>query len=125
MTIRTLPLQDCIAEGYSQSAKYSVLEAKFGDGYKQVAPNGINNKRLTWSITYKNLDEDTFATVMDFIDSLKGSEPFYATPRGSVQQVWQLGANEVQITETAVSNLSGKTYRNISFVIEKVPYAVN
>ena len=117
--MKVLPLQDHIAVGYALSHKWSVLTAQFGDGYKQVAPNGINNKRSTWTITYKNLNEEKYNTVMNFLDSLKGTETFEATPRGYTGPiVCMLADNEVSVTETAVQHETDYTYRDISFTVE-------
>ena len=118
--MKTLPLQTYIDTGYSQNIKYAVFSAQFGDGYKQTAANGINNKSVKWNVTYKNLNETNFTTLMNFIDELKGAEPFYATPRGSTQQTWCLYDNEIQVTETAVSELDGSVYRTVTFTVEKV-----
>jgi len=118
--MKTLPLQNYIDTGFSQLIKYNTLSARFGDGYRQDAPNGINNKIVTWSITYKNLDQENFTTVMNFLDSLKGAEHFYATPRGELQAEWILGDSEVQITETAVQHETDYTYKSITFTIERI-----
>lgn len=116
--MKVLPLQNYIAVGYTQSHSWSVLKAQFGDGYKQTAANGLNNKRSKISITYKNLNEDLFAIVMDFFDSLNGAEKFEFTPRGSATLVCIIGDNEMTITETAAQFDTDLTWRDISVTLE-------
>lgn len=103
------------------SHKWSVLKAQFGDGYKQIAANGLNNKRSTISITYKNLNEEKFDVVMNFFDGLNGAEKFEFTPRGySTPLVCIVGDNELSVNETAVQNGTDLTWRDISVTLEVV-----
>jgi phage-related protein len=37
----------------SGTVKFRTLSARFGDGYEQTAPDGINNKLESWPLTFE------------------------------------------------------------------------
>lgn len=114
-----LPLQDHIAKTSSLAVKYRTLSAQFGDGYEQTADDGINSKVVTWDVTYNNLNEDKADTLIAFLDNVRGSTSFYATPRGESQQLWRLVPESLKISHVAVSNIDGEVYRTLSFQLKK------
>lgn len=71
---------------YSQEPQveyaYAELSARFGDGYEQVAPDGINNERQTWNIElWGHLQADDMAGVRSFLRLRKTrGESFFWTP---------------------------------------------
>lgn len=119
MSYTTLPLQDHISEQSTIDITYSTLSAQFGDGYEQTAANGINNKQKNWQVTYYALDETKFNQVMTFVDSVGGHLPFYATPRGEVQQTWRVVPNSVKVSHVAVSNIDGKVWRGLQMTLKR------
>lgn len=62
--------------------KHDVATAQFGDGFKQTAGLGINNRRETWDLTfYRNTD--IIKDIKNFLDDHKGYLPFeWETPYG-------------------------------------------
>lgn len=89
MPTRTLPLQNLIDDkDVTISHEYKIFESNLGDGYKQLAPNGINNETRTVSIKYKNLRPNDYNTVLSFIRSLKGVTPVYFTVPGESASLW-------------------------------------
>ncbi len=115
MAITTLPLQDHIAEQSEIAVTYNTLSAQFGDGYEQTAAAGINNKQKTWSVTYNTMDESTANTVLNYLDTVGGHIPFYATPRGEAQQTWRLIPSSLKIQHIVVSSITDEVYRSVSF----------
>jgi len=68
MTI--LALQSFISQSSTKTRAHRILSAQFGDGYRQTAPDGINNRIDTWSINYENLstaDRDTLWVFLDLV----------------------------------------------------------
>ncbi len=121
MAIATLPLQECITHETELTVEYPTLSAQFGDGYEQTSDYGINNKKVIWSVTYKNLNAAQTATLTAFLDSVRGTLPFYATPRGETQQTWKLVPTSVKRTTTAVSYTDPTDIRKtITFQAKKV-----
>lgn len=48
----------CVRIGASEQITKSVYQAKFGDGYEQIAENGINNAAQSWSLSCNGKLED-------------------------------------------------------------------
>ncbi|WP_421547947.1 phage tail protein [Pseudomonas sp. QD4] len=61
------------------SVEFRLKSAQFGDGYRQVAQDGINNKTQSWPLTFVG-DDKKIKPIIDFIDSHQGAMPFYWTP---------------------------------------------
>lgn len=57
------------------SKSYRVREVSFGDGYKQVAGDGINSSQEDYKIKYVG-DIVEAREVMDFLDEHAGFTPF-------------------------------------------------
>ncbi len=55
------------------------LTAQFGDGYRQVAGDGINNKVQSWPLTFSGSKQEMHA-VMSFLDRHAGIASFLWTP---------------------------------------------
>lgn len=49
--------------------------AKFGDGYQQVAQDGINNKSQSWPLTFVG-GAALITSIRDFLDRQAGAIPF-------------------------------------------------
>ncbi|USE81159.1 phage tail protein [Cupriavidus gilardii] len=63
--------------------------AQFGDGYKQVVADGINNKQQTWPMKFVG-DAARIRSIMDFIDRHAGYKSFYWTPPQGVQGLYRI-----------------------------------
>lgn len=60
--------------GTSGSGEFNMFSSKFGDGYSQDIPNGINNEVQKWNVEVSGYEKDV-QPVVDFIRSHKG-QPF-------------------------------------------------
>lgn len=104
MTTQKLPLQHLIDDrDVNITYEYKIFESNLGDGYRQLAPNGINNETRTVSIKYKNLKPSEFKKVLDFIRSLKGVTPVYFTVPGEKQSLWTVDPS-FQTSQTVIAN---------------------
>ena len=65
-----LPLPTKIALTSDKSVTFRAITAQFGDGYQQVAPNGINTKIASWSVEWGALTLAERATVEGVLDSV-------------------------------------------------------
>lgn len=59
----------------------SIRELRFGDGYRQIAKEGINRAPQKWSLVFDR-DQSEIAAIQTFIDAHEG-EWFTWTPPGS------------------------------------------
>lgn len=62
-------------------------KAQFGDGYKQVAADGLNNESESWPLTFRG-KEAYIREILAFLRARKGSESFYWTPPLGEQTYW-------------------------------------
>lgn len=58
--------------GLNRQVSYSLLTAKFGDGYEQRALNGINNKQETINVTFNNRNYKEGNLIAAFFDQKRG-----------------------------------------------------
>ncbi|QZI72889.1 phage tail protein [Pseudomonas protegens] len=61
------------------TVSFRTRSAKFGDGYEQVARDGINNRSQSWPLTFIG-SAAKIKPIMDFIDARGGINPFYWSP---------------------------------------------
>lgn len=60
----------------SADVTFRTRKAQFGDGYTQVAGDGLNNKGQTWSLEFVG-DESTIKAIVNFLDSHAGIKSFF------------------------------------------------
>jgi phage-related protein len=72
-----------------------VLSAQFGDGYKQQAADGINNKSQSWPLTFTGFSAKVTA-IRDFLDACGGYQAFYWTPPLGAQGFYKTSTYNVQ-----------------------------
>lgn len=63
--------------GSSGTGEFNMFSSKFGDGYSQDIPNGVNNETQKWSVkvSSKGGPDRTFQQALDFIRAQRG-QPF-------------------------------------------------
>mgnify|MGYP003109826395 FL=1 len=72
---------------YNQSAQISprVLSVRFGDGYTQRIPDGINNNLLNLELSFENRTEKEATAILHFLNARRGAEAFAYTPPSPYQ----------------------------------------
>lgn len=66
-------------KGLTRNSTPKVLVAKFGDGYEQRLPNGINSIDETFSATFNNRTKEEIDDITGYLASLKGATSFTYT----------------------------------------------
>jgi phage-related protein len=66
--------------GASGTIEFTILKARFGDGYSQVAQDGIKMQR--WPLSFDG-GIDMIQPIIDFLDRHAGWKSFYWTPPGT------------------------------------------
>ena len=117
MAVQKLPLQQYLADDQSVAYKYRIMTASFGDGYAQVAPDGINNESREVTFRYQNLTIQDFNKVMNFLRALKGVTPFSVKLHGeNATQNYRLNPQSLQTSVTAKHMTDASiVYRTITF----------
>jgi phage-related protein len=64
-----------------------VKKSQFGDGYQQVAADGINNQSESWPLTFRG-SEAAIRPIKDFLVARGGAQSFYWTPPLGDQALW-------------------------------------
>lgn len=67
---------------YNQGAEISprILAVRFGDGYTQRVPDGINNNLLNLDLAFENRSEKEATAIAHFLNTRRGAEAFCYTP---------------------------------------------
>lgn len=74
-----------IASDAVRSVKPSVYSAKFGDGYEQNAPAGINFQPETWDLQFKCRSPTDADAILAFLRAQGGWQKFqWTAPRAAV-----------------------------------------
>ncbi|MFW8567076.1 phage tail protein [Orrella sp. 11846] len=58
---------------------YRVIDAQFGDGYKQSVGDGLNTETSSWSLSFRGRS-DKIAPIRNFLRARQGFQPFKWTP---------------------------------------------
>ncbi|MFZ6726158.1 phage tail protein [Undibacterium sp. MH2W] len=72
----------------SLAPKYRTLNAQFGDGYSQVAADGINNVVNSAQLTFRGRSADMLP-ILSFLNAKAGVVSFYWTPPLGVQGTYR------------------------------------
>jgi phage-related protein len=82
MAFPTMPagLRAKITRSASKDMEEVILQASLGDGYGQVAEDGLNAKREVWTIEFAPLDETLLTAFRDFYNTVGVTKPFWWTP---------------------------------------------
>lgn len=72
--------------GAKQKPEVRLLRADFGDGYTQVAPDGLNHIRKIWDLTWPVLSQTDAETIYGFFDNMGGCQDFLYTVPGTPNQ---------------------------------------
>lgn len=75
----------------SETTDYRVRKAEFGDGYVQVAKDGINSSTVKYELTWPVLSLADAATIKAFFDARGGYEYFYYTVPGDIERAYRNG----------------------------------
>ncbi len=85
-----MPLPNKITNDSDKSTSFRELAGQFGDGYKQVAPDGINNKIDSWNITWGNLTIAEATTVETALNTVGSWGILTWTPFGETLKKYRM-----------------------------------
>lgn len=66
--------------GSTREANPRLRAVKFGDGYEQIAPDGINHNPLRFSVAFAKRSRREAQYILDFLEARGGYEEFYWVP---------------------------------------------
>ncbi len=107
-----LPLTTRIDQSSARERTYRTLTAKFGNGYGQSIPDGINNVVDTWSVSYSDLTQTERDLVMVALDAVRGWDYLtWQAPGDASSKKWKLVSS---VKEKTTGHLF-----NVSFTLEQ------
>ncbi len=84
---------------------YRTLKAQFGDGYAQMAADGLNNRMDSWPLQFACTPSEMQA-IKAFMDAQGGYKAFNWTPPGGTQGLYRNGPVALTPTNHATWYLS-------------------
>lgn len=87
------------------SVKLRTRSAQFGDGYQQVAPDGINNRTSSWPLKFVG-GAARIQEIQAFIDRHAGAKSFLWTPPLGAQGRYRIGEYTPAVEAAGVYSLS-------------------
>lgn len=103
MTIPTFPF--AVDTSRLQRAP-ALRKAKYGDGYQQSAPAGLNSNLRKYSVTISPKKGEDIDLVDAFLSERAGWQPFYWTPPGAstpilvVCESWDVDETNLQVAKS-------------------------
>lgn len=91
--------------GVQGSVKLRTRSAQFGDGYQQVASDGINNRTRSWPLKFVG-GANRIQEIQDFIDRHAGAKSFLWTPPLGRQGRFRIGEYTPAVEAGGVYSLS-------------------
>jgi phage-related protein len=73
--------------GMSGTVNFRTRSAQFGNGYKQIAADGLNSEVESWPLTFGGTEEE-MKPISDFLRRHKGATAFLWTPPLGTQSLW-------------------------------------
>lgn len=74
--------------GATESFEANVNEAKYGDGYVQRTPIGLNNVDVTREVSFTLRTKAEVDAISTFLESQMGANPFDWTPPGEATRYY-------------------------------------
>lgn len=88
MAILTFDAKWCPRINASADVKFRTRKAEFGDGYTQVAGDGINSIKQEWALEFVG-DETYIKEIKTFLENHAGIKSFYWTPPLGTKNLWR------------------------------------
>lgn len=72
---------------WNEVSEPKLRKMSYGDGYEQVAPDGINHQLRKWKVSYSQQRGDMVKPIYDFLRDTGGVDAFLCRPPGEVAMV--------------------------------------
>lgn len=99
--------------GFTADTNPRVFSAKFGDGYSQRIPAGINNLEQSWNLQFQNNPINTANAIEAFFRSKNGAQSFTWIPPGDTSEVRVVCTKWSKVYETSISRTINATFERV------------
>ncbi len=97
--VETLPLIKLITTASIKTVENRILEAQFGNGYRQVTSDGLNSNIDKWKIQYAPITGVNLATLDTFLNTVGVIDWFTWIPLGeTTSKKWRIDKNSLTRT---------------------------
>ena len=86
-----VPVMAPSVQNTQKNITYLTKKASFGDNYVQIAKDGINNKKVIWTVQWDMILDTDADTIEAFMDGLGGSGTFTYTMPTDIQRRYTCG----------------------------------
>lgn len=99
--------------GFNSSSTPRVRTAKYGDGYVQRVPDGINNIDQTWELQFQSQEIDTANSIENFLAARGGSVSFSWLPPGETSEVRVICPKWSKNYESSITRSISATFERV------------
>jgi phage-related protein len=108
-----LPLTTFISPESARKRSFKTKRAEFGNGYAQSAPDGINNVKDVWNITYELLTDTNRGTLTSVLNTVQTWDYLtWTAPGDSTSKRWLM-------TSDGYTEKTSGVYWTVSFTLEQ------
>ena len=101
------------SRGFTSDSSPKVNIAKFGDGYAQRVPAGINNIDKTWNLTFQSQPIATANAIETFLVLKQGAIPFSWLPTGDSTEVQVVCSKWSKVYESHLTSTISATFERV------------
>jgi phage-related protein len=84
-----MPLSTKISQNSTRTRDYRLLTARYGNGYEQRSPDGINYVEDKWSVMWENISTSDYLTLQVALDTAGGWDYFtWQAPGDTPTKKW-------------------------------------
>ncbi len=106
------------ANNTARTTTHKTKQVQYGDGYKQLAPAGINNKIDTWDLTLPLINEASLSILEAFFDLVGQHKLFTWTPPRGIAGIYRV-SSPVKYQSNGL-DYGRKTRTTVTFSIELI-----
>jgi phage-related protein len=99
--------------GFTKDTTPKVKTSKFGDGYSQRVPDGINNMVQAWNLQFQAQTLTTAAAIENFLSSKQGVYNFTWTPPGESSEVRVICTKWTKTYDSSISRTISATFERV------------
>jgi phage-related protein len=99
--------------GFTSDITPRVSTARFGDGYSQRVPDGINNIGYSWNLQFQSITLEDAAAIEAFLVSKQGSLSFTWLPPGESTEVRVICNKWSKTYDSSISRAISATFERV------------
>jgi phage-related protein len=102
--------------GSNKKTTHRALVNEFGDGYVQTVGDGLNNKKVIWTLIWNNLNYTELTELQDFFDAIE-RETFTWTDIDGVTRNYMVSADGYDVNYSEYNGYNLNVVFEESFVL--------